>query len=99
MPVEIRFGPQGATFAVKVITGAARTAVAGVWNRSLKIKVAEKPEAGAANRECLRYLAHCLGVPRASVRIIKGEFSRQKVICVQGVSAEDVRKKLLALET
>lgn len=94
MSFTVYAGPKGITFEVKVQPGAKQTKLAGTWNQAIKIKVAKKPEAGAANQECLQYLAKCLEIPRQAVRIVKGEFSTHKVFLVMGLSPEVVRMRL-----
>jgi len=43
---------------------------------------------GAANQALLRFLAAELGVSRRSVRLVAGAAGRQKLVVVEGVSAE-----------
>ena len=54
---------KGTVLRVKVHPGAGRTAIQGVWDRALKLSVGKPPERGAANRECLEFLAERLQVP------------------------------------
>ena len=42
----------------------------------------------------LRLLAKALGVSPSRLRLVRGRTSREKVIAVEGVSAEDVRARL-----
>jgi uncharacterized protein len=94
MSFLVHSGTKGITFEIKVQPGAKQTKLAGTWNQVIKVKVVKKPEAGAANQECLKYLAKCLEVPRQALRILKGEFSARKVVLVVGLSAEVVRMRL-----
>jgi len=98
MTFKVFSGADGTTFEIKVQAGANKTAITGIWENAIKLKVAKKPEAGAANKECLKYLARRLNIPVQALRIIKGEFSRRKVIQVKGLSAAVVRAKLLPAE-
>lgn len=84
--LQVAERPEGATFAVKVRAGAGRTEVTGTWNGALKLSVAKAPAQGEANRECLRFLAELLGVPRTALEIIGGEFTPRKVILARGLS-------------
>ncbi len=45
---------------------------------------------GAANTALVHLLAAELGVAKRSVRIVAGATSRQKLVVVDGVAAEDV---------
>lgn len=82
----------GVRFSVRVQPRASRTDIAGIHGDAIKIRVAAPPVEGAANQELVSFLAKQLGVPRAAVRIARGETGRQKVIEVAGVQAETVRR-------
>lgn len=82
----------GVRFSVRVQPRASRTDIAGIHGNAIKIRVAAPPVEGAANQELVSFLAKQLGVPRAAVRIARGETGRQKVIEVAGVQAETVRR-------
>jgi hypothetical protein len=47
---------------------------------SLKVDVAAKPEGGKANKELCKFLAKEFGVPQASVTLVLGSTSREKVV-------------------
>lgn len=80
-------------FEIKVQPGAGRTAITGLWNQVLKIKIDKKPEGGAANKACVQYLAKLFGVARFQVEIIKGHYARQKVIKIEGLDKESLLNK------
>ena len=85
-----------ARFAVHVQPRAKRTEVAGEHGAAVKIRLAAPPVDGAANDALQRFLAERLGVPRAAVRVVAGLASRDKVVEVDGFSAEEARRTLLA---
>lgn len=91
--------PEGVTFTVKVRAGAGRTEVTGAWNGALKLNVAKAPAQGEANRECLRYLAELLGVPRTALAIIGGEFTPHKVILVRGLDKPRACSRLMEIRS
>ncbi len=70
------------TIAVDVIPGAPKTELGRVneWRGALQVKVAAQPREGEANDELVRFLAERLGIPKDSVRILKGGTSRHKTI-------------------
>jgi uncharacterized protein len=61
-----------------------------VVDGALRVRVAAPPIEGAANQALVRVLAEELGVARRSVRLVAGAAGRQKLIVVEGVSAEDL---------
>ena len=84
----------GATLAVKVHPRAKKNAITGEVGDTLKLAVTAPPVDGRANQACIEFFANLLDVPRSSVTIASGETSRNKVIRVAGLSAQEVRKRL-----
>jgi len=72
----------GVTFSVRVVPRASRSEVVGLHDGALKIRVAAPPVEGAANQELVRFLCKKLKVPRASVTLISGASSKNKIIRV-----------------
>ena len=84
----------GVVFTAKIIPGSSRTAVCGLLDEMLKIKVSAPPEKGKANKSLLDFLAKQLGVKRNAVSIISGKTSAVKSVQVLGISIEQLSKKL-----
>ena len=86
--------PEGVTFAVKVHPRAKKNAITGELGDVLKVSLTAPPIDGKANQACIEFCAKLLKVPRSSVTIASGQSSRQKVIRVIGLSAEEVRQRV-----
>jgi uncharacterized protein (TIGR00251 family) len=84
----------GVSFAVKVHPRAKKNAIAGEVGEALKLSLTTPPVEGRANEACVEFFAKLLNVPRSSVTIASGQTSRNKVIRVAGLSAEQVRERL-----
>jgi uncharacterized protein (TIGR00251 family) len=84
----------GTTFAVKVHPRAKKNAITGQVGDALKLALTAPPIDGKANDACVAFFAKLLKVPRSSVTIAAGQTSRNKVIRVEGLSADDVRQRL-----
>jgi uncharacterized protein len=82
---------EGATFAVKIHPRAKKNAITGELGDALKVSLTAPPIDGRANEACVEFFAKLLKVPRSSVTIASGQTSRNKVIRVTGLSAEEVR--------
>ena len=95
--IPVRDSAQGATFAVKVHPRARRNAVSGTVGDAVKLALTAPPVEGKANDACIQFLAEVLGVARAAIIIVSGETSRQKLVRVAGLSAEEVRRRLAPL--
>ena len=81
-------------FEVHAKPRAKKSAVVGVHGDALDVSIAAPPVDGAANDELVRFLAKAIGVPKSAVAVVRGESSRNKLVEVQGVAAEDVRARL-----
>jgi len=92
--IPIRDTPQGATFAVRVQPRARKNAIVGEIGDALKLALTAPPVEGRANEACIEFLAEFLKVPRSSITIAAGETSRNKIIRIAGMSAEELRRRL-----
>ena len=82
---------QGWLISVHAQPGAKKSAVAGLHGESLKIRVAAPPVEGKANAALTAFVAGALGLPRRSVRIVKGESSREKLLLIADTAADPAR--------
>ena len=85
---------EAVSFAVKVHPRAKKNAITGEVGDALKLALTAPPVDGKANEACIDFFAKLLKVPRASVTIAAGFTSRNKVIRVSGMTAEQVRERL-----
>jgi uncharacterized protein len=92
--IPIRDTAQGATFAIKVHPRAKKDAITGEVGDALKLSLTTPPVDGRANEACIEFFAKLLKVSRTSVTIAAGESSRNKVIRISGLSAEQLRARL-----
>jgi uncharacterized protein (TIGR00251 family) len=92
IPVQESNG--NATFAVKIHPRAHRNAITGELGDALKISLTAPPTEGKANEACIEFFAKLLKVPRSSVTIASGYWSRTKTIRVAGLSAEELRRRI-----
>ena len=90
----IQNSPNGATFAIKVHPRAKKNAITGEIGDALKLALTAPPVDGKANEACVEFFAKLLKVSRYSVTIASGHTSRNKVIRVTGLSAEEIKKRL-----
>ncbi|MGP8247162.1 MAG: DUF167 domain-containing protein [Bryobacteraceae bacterium] len=83
-----------ARITVKVQPRARRSETAGRMGDAWKIRLAAPPVEGKANQECIRLLAELAGVPRAAVRIVRGETARTKLIEIDGIEQAELERRL-----
>jgi len=79
---------------VKVHPRARRSAINGRFGEAYKLDLAAPPVDGKANEECVRFFAELAGVPRARVRIVTGMTSRMKVVEVEGMSQDELERRM-----
>ena len=79
---------------LRVTPGASRSEVVGPYGEAWKVRVAAAPENGKANEAVRDLLATALGVPRSSMEIVSGAASRDKVVVVRGLTAEEAEARL-----
>jgi uncharacterized protein len=60
----------------------------------LDIAVTSPPVDNAANEHLIKLLAGRLRVPKSSMRLIRGGHSKNKVIAIDGLTIEQVMKKM-----
>jgi uncharacterized protein len=87
-------GRDGALIAVKVIARASKSAVSGIRDGALLVRLNAPPIDGAANAELLEVMASALGVPKRAIRITAGETARRKTLQITGMSAAAIITKL-----
>ena len=81
--------------AIRVQPRAKRSEVAGERDGAVLIRVSAPPVDGKANEAVCRLIADRAGVPRRAVQIVRGESSRDKVVRIDGLSADEARTLLL----
>ena len=92
--VAIQNSPSGITFAVRVHPRAKKNAITGEVGDALKLALTAPPVDGRANEACIEFFAKLLNLPRSSVTIAAGLNSRNKVIRVTGMTAQQARDRL-----
>ena len=92
--IPIHDTPSGVTFAIKVHPRARKNAITGEVGGALKVALTAPPVDGKANEACVEFFAKLLKVPRSSITIAAGQTSRNKVIRVAGLTAQQVRDRL-----
>ncbi|MGO9994930.1 MAG: DUF167 domain-containing protein [Steroidobacteraceae bacterium] len=74
---------------------ASKTALAGMHDGLIKIRVAAPAVENAANRALIDFLAQRLGIAKRCVRIVSGSASRRKVLEIDGVTADIIAAALV----
>ena len=85
-----------AKISLRVSPGAAKSELLSFRDGVLRVKIAAPPVRGKANSELLTFLSRVLGISRDALTIIKGHTSRGKVITINGLSQEEVMRRLAA---
>lgn len=91
-------GPATTRLKLRVSPGARKPGIAGRHGDAWKVRVAEPPEDGRANEAVLRLLADTLDVPRASVVLVSGHASRDKIVTLDGLGQAHTERLLAGVE-
>ncbi len=85
--------PAACTLGLKVIPNAPRDEVAGWLGALLKVKIHAPALDGRANAALTEFLADRLDLPRRAVTLLRGDRSHQKVVRIDGLTLEEVRRR------
>jgi uncharacterized protein YggU (UPF0235/DUF167 family) len=80
---------------LKVRASAPVTKFAGEYGEGWKLQVAAPPVDGKANEAIVRFLAKVAGVPASQVRIVTGASASTKILEVDGLDTESLRRAIL----
>lgn len=84
----------GCTLSIKAIPGAPRTEICGWLGDAVKVKIHAPPLEGRANEALTEFLADALDLPRRAVSLVRGDTARQKVVRIDGLALEEVKRRL-----
>ena len=84
----------GILLKVKVIPGSSKTAMAGLIDGMLKVKIAAPPEKGKANKCLTDFLAKKLGVRKNDILITSGRTATIKSLQISNIEPEQLIEKL-----
>jgi len=83
-------GKDEAKLAVRVTPGAKRNAITALKGGVWQIKIAAPPVEGKANEELLAFLSKKLNVRKSSLKVVKGQASRSKLVSISGLTQKEV---------
>ena len=91
---KIEQGEGGIIVTVKVVPGSSKTAIAGLLDGKLKIKVACPAEKGKANDCLIDFLIEKLKIKRRDLIIVSGQANPIKRIKISRLSSEELLNRL-----
>ena len=86
----------GVSVTMRVTPRAGKTAIAGVRDDVLLVKLAAAPVDGAANDALIALLADTFDLPKRQVEIASGDKSRTKHVTLVGASMRGLEERLAA---
>lgn len=78
---------------------AKRSKVVGERGDAVEIAIAAPPVDGAANEELVRFVAKILGIRQRDIELVRGDSSREKLLAITGLAAEEIESRLRAAFT
>jgi len=85
---------ESCTIKIRVQPKSSRNQVDGFQDGALRVRVTAAPTEGQANAAVIAILAKTLGVSKSRLEIIRGHSSRDKVISVDALTEQEVRRKI-----
>ena len=76
---------------------APKSAVVGIYQNRLKVKIKALPVEGQANQEICRWLGKLLKVPKSQIEVIRGTTHRNKGIYIVGIALKDVESIIMSI--
>ncbi len=98
-PRQFKFhdGGRGAALAVRVTPRAKHDCITGVMqDGTVKICLTSPPVEGKANRALIELLSSILSIPASNFEIVAGKNSRDKLVSVIGIEAQQLQEKIVA---
>jgi uncharacterized protein YggU (UPF0235/DUF167 family) len=83
-----------ASIDVRVTPRASRDAILGWREGVLRVSVRAVPEKGRANEATEAVVAEALGIAAGRVQVVRGHTVRRKVLEIEGLALEEVRRLL-----
>lgn len=83
----------GVVIPVRVTPRGGRSAIEGISDGVLQVRLAAPPVEGAANTALLALLAAALHVPKSTLSLASGARSRQKLVQIRGLNGDEVRQR------
>jgi uncharacterized protein (TIGR00251 family) len=80
---------------VKVIPNGSKNQIMGWRENVLQVKITATPERGKANEAVIELLSKELNISKSSIRLVSGLISRVKKFEIEGVSEQEIKKKIL----
>jgi uncharacterized protein (TIGR00251 family) len=84
----------GAALDLIVTPRAAANAVGPVLHGVLRVRVTRPPADGEANRAVVRMVAEALRIAPSQIVLLAGQSSRRKRVRIEGLSPEEVARRL-----
>jgi uncharacterized protein len=92
--LSITESADGVRLNVRVVPRSSKTALDGVHDGALRVRLNAPPVDGAANKALCDFLAKSFGLRKRDVELIQGERSRQKTVLLHGICRADVERVL-----
>jgi len=94
LPSYLRVNGASVQLKVRLQPRASRDEIGGAQEDALKVRVTAPPLDSAANQALVRLLADTLHCPKSSVRLVRGQTSRVKTLDIDGMSPEEIARRL-----
>ncbi len=91
---EITDARGGAAFAVRVVPRASKNEISGRYGEAIRVRLTAAPAEGTANEALIEFLSEKLAVRANQIEILAGHASRDKIVCVIGLTPQELEQRL-----
>ncbi len=84
----------GAAFAVRVVPRASKNELSGRYGEAIKVKLTAAPAERSTNEALIEFLSERLAVRANQIEILAGHASRDKIVCVVGLTPQELEQRL-----
>jgi len=81
--------------AIHAVPRASKNKIDGEHGGALKVRLQAPPVDGKANETLIAFFAERLGIARNRITLVSGQTGRRKRLALTGITATEVRTKLL----
>ena len=88
---------EGVILSCRVVPSSSRNSFSEIAGDAVKVKITAPPVEGMANRGLIAFLSKSLKIPKRSIRIVRGETAKRKVLLLEGKNAAEVAEKIVKM--
>ena len=95
MPNYLKETTEGIIFSVKLVPNSSFSKIVDFTDEYVRIKISSPPIENRANKELIEFCSDLFDVNKSKIKIISGEKSKIKKVCISASKYQDIIQKLM----